>query len=201
MDTGQVLEEIKKGNSEAFKLLFKAYYPRLLGYALRFIQNEEEAKDLVQECFAVFWEKREHLNSVSLASLLFTIVRNSCLNYLKHNAIVKKHRIDYLVNVKGEERLYYSDFLLDADKKILFDELQEQINSVIDSLPQRCREVFILSRFEGLKNREIAEQLSISTTAVEKHIAKAVSSFSKHFKTKYPTEIYLLVLSWLLLQN
>lgn len=57
MDTGQVLEEIKKGNSEAFKLLFKAYYPRLLGYALRFIQNEEEAKDLVQECFAVFLGK------------------------------------------------------------------------------------------------------------------------------------------------
>lgn len=51
MDTGQVLEEIKRGNSEAFKLLFKAYYPRLPGYALRFIQNEEEAKDLVQECF------------------------------------------------------------------------------------------------------------------------------------------------------
>lgn len=69
---------------------------------------------------------------------------------------------------------------------------------VIDTLPSRCREVFIMSRFDKKKNREIAEALSISTTAVEKHIAKALKTFSKHFKDKYPLDIYIVVIAWLL---
>ena len=81
---------------------------------------------------------------------------------------------------------------------MLFEELQQQVNAVIETLPERCREVFLLSRFEGLKNREIAEKLNISTTAVEKHISKAIAFFSKHFKDRYPTDIYIAVFAWLM---
>ena len=197
-DNVYLLKEIKAGNTEAFEFLFKSYYPRLLGYALRFVQIEEEARDIVQECFIVFWEKREHLSAVSVTSLLFTIVRNSCLNYLKHLSIVEKYQVDYLANIKGEEHLYHADFLLHTENKVLFEELQQQVNAVIDTLPERCREVFLLSRFEGLKNREIAEKLNISTTAVEKHISKAIAFFSKHFKDRCPTDIYIAVFAWLM---
>lgn len=193
-----LLSEIKQGNKEAFEFLFKRYYPRLQGYAIRFVEDEEVARDIIQECFLKFWEKRELLSSVSVTSLLFAMVRNSCLNYLKHLSIIEKHQIEYLANQEGEERLYYADFAMDAEYKLLYDELREQINIVINNLPERCREVFIMSRFKNLKNREIADKLKISTTAVEKQISKALSSFSKHFKDKYPVDVYIMILAWVI---
>ena len=166
-----LLDEIRKGNNQAFEYLFKAYYPRLCGYAIRFVEDEETARDIIQECFLRFWEKRELLSAVSVTSLLFAMVRNGCLNYLKHLSIVEKHQIEYLASIDGEERLYYADFTLDAEHKLLYDELQEQIN------------------------------LQISTTAVEKHIAKALKSFSKHFKDKYPVDIYIMIVAWVIMNN
>ena len=182
-----LLDEIKKGNNQAFEYLFKTYYPRLRGYAIRFVEDEETARAL--------------LSAVSVTSLLFAMVRNGCLNYLKHLSIVEKHQIEYLASVDGEERLYYSDFALDAEHKLLYDELQEQINIVIGQLPERSREIFLMSRFKGLKNREIADKLQISTTAVEKHIAKALQCFSKHFKDKYPVDIYIMIIAWVIMNN
>ena len=184
MDEALLLSEIRKDNEDAFAFLFKKSFPRLLGYAVRFVENEEVALDIVQECFLNFWEKRNLLVAVSVTSLLFAMVRNSCLNYLKHEAVVEKHRIEYLAKVGGYGLLY--------------EELEQQIKSVIDNLPERCREVFVLSRFENLKNREIAEQLRISTTAVEKQIAKALDIFARHFKEKYPMDVCIVVLAWLI---
>lgn len=115
-----LLDEIRKGNNQAFEYLFKAYYPRLRGYAIRFVEDEETARDIIQECFLRFWEKRELLSAVSVTSLLFAMVRNGCLNYLKHLSIVEKHQIEYLASIDGEERLYYADFTLDAEHKLLY---------------------------------------------------------------------------------
>lgn len=197
-DDNTLVKEIRKGNKQAFEYLFKSYYPRLRGYAIRFVKDEETVRDIIQECFLHFWEKRAYLSSLSLSSLLFAIVRNGCLNHLKHQAVVEKHQLEYLADIQGEERLYAADFGVDGEYKLLVDELQEQIDLVIGRLPQRCREVFILSRFDGLKNREIAEKFHISLTAVEVHISKALQIFSRHFKEKYPVDIYLLVLAWLI---
>ena len=96
-----LLDEIKKGNNQAFEYLFKTYYPRLRGYAIRFVEDEETARDIIQECFLRFWEKRALLSAVSVTSLLFAMVRNGCLNYLKHLSIVEKHQIEYLASVDG----------------------------------------------------------------------------------------------------
>lgn len=200
-DEAQLLNEIKKGDNHAFEYLFKTYYPRLRGYAIRFVEDEETARDIIQECFMRFWEKREMLSAVSVTSLLFAMVRNGCLNYLKHLSIVEKHQIEYLATIGGEERLYHTDFSLDAGHKLLYDELQEQINTVIGQLPDRSREVFLMSRFKGLKNREIADKLQISTTAVEKHISKALKCFSQHFKDKYPVDIYIIIIAWVIMNN
>ena len=99
---------------------------------------------------------------------------------------------------KGEERLYHIDFGLEVEHKLLYEELKEKITQVVDLLPERCREVFILSRFEGLKNHEIAEKLQISTTAVEKHISKAMQKFSEYFKDEYSFDVYIIIIAWLI---
>lgn len=199
MDDKQLLKELKSGNNKAFEFLFKSYYPRLRGYAIRFIEDEEAVRDIIQECFLRFWERREQLAAISLSSLLFAMVRNGCLNYLKHKSIVEKYQIEYLATVDGEERLYYADFMLDAEHRLLYKELQEQINIVLNQLPDRSREIFVLSRFSGLKNREIADKLQISTTAVEKHISRALQYFTRHFSEKYPVDVYLVILAWLIM--
>lgn len=90
-----LLEDLKQDNHAAFEYLFKRFYPRLLGYAVRFVQDEEVARDILQECFMTFWERRSLLSAVSLSSLLFLMVRNACLNYLKHGALVRHISIDY----------------------------------------------------------------------------------------------------------
>lgn len=196
-----LLEELKRGNEEALEFLFKVYYPRLQGYTSRFITDKELVKDIIQECFIKLWEKHNSIQILSVQSLLFAMVRNSCLNYLKHESIVNQYQIEYLANIQGQEKLYHADFLCDADSPLLYEELRKEINYVIDQLPERQKEVFLMSRFEGLKNREIAEKLQISTTAVEKHISKALQNFENHFKNKYPIDIYVVVILWLINNN
>ncbi|MDR0507566.1 MAG: RNA polymerase sigma-70 factor [Dysgonamonadaceae bacterium] len=193
-----LLEEIKKGNNDAFEYLFKNYYPRLCGYAARFIDDRDIVEDIIQECFMKIWEKKEILQSISISSLLFAIVRNGCLDYLKHSAIVEQRRIEYSATIEGEEKLYHADFSFEPEYETLYQELEEQIRFVIDGLPNRSKEIFILSRFEGMKNREIAEKLQISVKTVEYHISKALSDFYNHFKNRYPVNIYIIVISWLI---
>lgn len=197
-DEKYLLQEIKAGSGEAFAFLFNSYYPRLHGYAARFVDDKEVVRDIVQESFLKFWEKRDLIEAVSVSSLLFAMVRNACLNYLKHIQLVEQQSLDYLNTLAGEEGLYYWDFNLNPEYSLLYRELQQQVDLVMNSLPSRCREVFEMSRFKKMKNREIAEYLHISTTAVEKHIAKALARFSTHFRDKYPMDIYIMILAWLL---
>lgn len=171
---------INKGDEKAFKFLFKSYYPRLKNYLFRFVDDEEVVNDIIQDCFLSIWEKHESLQNTSLSSLLFTMARNRCLNYIKHNGLINFQHLDYLENLNGEERLYIYDMGSETDRELLINELKKQIFSALNVLPKRCKEVFILSRFKKMKNREIAEKLQISTTAVEKHISKALAYFKLH---------------------
>lgn len=195
-----LIKAISCGSRDAFEYVFKRYYQRLVGFGKRYIQDEEVVQDIVQDCFAILWEKRSSVSviSVSIPSFLFAMVRNGCLNHIKHEQVIQKYEIEYLAFAKGEERLYHIDFGLEVEHKLLYEELKEKITQVVDRLPERCREVFILSRFEGLKNHEIAEKLQISTTAVEKHISKAMQKFSEYFKDEYSFDVYIIIIAWLI---
>ena len=195
-----LLEDLKQDNHAAFEYLFKRFYPRLLGYAVRFVQDEEVARDILQECFMTFWERRSLLSAVSLSSLLFLMVRNACLNYLKHGALVRHISIDYLNDLDGEEKLYSADLMLSADEPVLYEDLKRQINEALAQLSPRSRKIFLLSRFKGLKNREIAEMLGISVTAVEKHISKSLRLISDYLKDNASHTHYLIIMSFLLLK-
>lgn len=179
-----ILLQIRQGDERAFELLFRRYYPRLRCFATRYV-GEQSAHDIIQESFLKLWSRRIFLYDQSAGALLFSMVRNACLDYLKHKIVVSKH--ECIMAADGDERLYYADF--NADSKLIYEELREDVEAAINSLSDRCREVFMMSRFEGLKNREIAEQLGISTTAVEKHISKALAALSmrvsRHYKLNH----------------
>ena len=148
----RLFEGIRFGNEADFECFFRRYYPRLVNYAARFVAGHETARDLVQDSFARLWERRCELRELDLASLLFTMVRNACLNYLKHNGVVARHELEYTARMRGEERIYSYDFLSDAEQPCLYEELQREVQKAVDALLDRCREVFRMSRFEGLKN-------------------------------------------------
>ena len=149
--------------------LFRQYYPRLRNYAFRFVGDTGIAEDMVQECFVKLYEKRFTFKNISPGALLFVMVRNSCINYRKHRILLETGTPFSPVEAGTPE---------DA---LMFEELRKEIDRVMVKLPSKCREVFYMSRFEGLTTREIAERIDTSTQNVEKHIARALGIFSSHF--------------------
>ena len=185
-----------------FEQLYIDYQLRLTAYARRFVNDLTEAQDLVQDCFMNLWKKHSMYRSIDrqeASMLLFVMARNRCPDHLKHKTIIDQYKFCYRSKIKGEERLYNYDFALnDTERTYLYDELEQQIQVILDSLPDRCREVFVLSRFQGMKNREIAEQLQISHQAVEKHIRKALHIFIEALGRNKSFFVQVAILSWLL---
>ncbi len=198
VDKDILINDLSAGSKEAFEYLFTAYYPRLRNYASHFVADVDDVEDILQDCFVSLWNRRSMLTGISISSMLFTMVRNGCLNFLKHKAIAEGYNAQELRQLNGSEALYNYDFLGSADTELLYDELQRQIADVLQTLPERSRQVFVMSRFEGLKNKEIAERLDISVKVVEKHITKSLALLRKHILRGGNAELCLLLLSWTL---
>ena len=189
----------------AFDRLVGAYLRPLYWHARRLVVVHEDAEDVVQDCFVRLWDDYAELEEDEAPMLLFTMMRHRCLNFLKHKRIVREYADRQISRIRpdrrGEERLYNLCFSYnEAEYPYLYQELEREIQRITDSLPQRCREVFILSRFQGMKNREIAERLHISLQAVEKHIQKALRIFSEMLGRE--NSLYtILILLWMMNAN
>ncbi|GET29864.1 RNA polymerase sigma-70 factor [Prolixibacter sp. SD074] len=179
-----IIERLRSGDRTAFELLFQFYYPGLVIYATQFAVDELQAEDIVQNMFIKLWEKRQRVKLVdSLKSYFFTSVRNSCLNSLKHQQVKSKY-IGQLYDMSEKNLLYQPNLYIAS-------ELQEIIRQAIDELPERCREVFVMSRLEQMKNDEIAEKLNLSKRTVETHISHALKILRVKLKDYLPLLILL----------
>lgn len=179
-----VIERLRNGERTAFELLFQFYYPGLVIYATQFAVDRLQAEDIVQNLFVRLWEKRQRVQLVdSLKSYLFTSVRNSCLNTLKHQKVENKY-VEQLYDLSEKNLLYQPNLYIAS-------ELQEIILGAIDKLPERCREVFVMSRLEQMKNDEIAEKLDLSKRTVETHISHALKILRVELKDYLPLLILL----------
>lgn len=168
----EILSSIKQGDAKAFEDLFRRYFPHLLHYASMLLKDEDLAQDAVQSVFIHIWEKRKELEiQKTIKSYLFRSVYNASINLLKQQKLNEKSRKALALIHPGIEQ----SFLLNIEAH----ELETRIASALESLPEKCRQVFDLSRNEGLKNREIAEKLGISIKTVEAHIGKALGILKK----------------------
>jgi RNA polymerase sigma-70 factor (ECF subfamily) len=164
-----------------FDHYFLKFHRALLLYTLKFIGDKELALDLVQEVFVKFWEKRDvSLREEQVKAFLFTSVKNSCLNYLKHQRVVRKFEQHLCIQLKEMEAAYY----LSGEKSLIEQEDITQIEKAIDSLGAIYKEVILLSRFEGLNNAEIAAQLHIPVRTVETRIFRALSMLKEKISSK-----------------
>lgn len=162
-----LIVRLKNGDQTAFELLFHFYYPGLVMYALQFTTDRMEAEEIVQDFFVRFWQRHQQIiPSDSLKSYLFLSVKNGSLNFLKHKKIEEKY-IRSMTELSNNHLVYDPDLYIAS-------ELQDKIKNAIDLLPEKCREIFIMSRMRGLKNEEIATELNLSKRTVETQISKAL---------------------------
>lgn len=171
-------------NDTSFESLFYEYSPRLCNYARRFLQDDYVAEDLVQETFMKLWEKYNGTSSSRWPALLFTILRNGCMDRLRVLSARKGLFVsESIINI-CDEYLYSADFRGECtpEEKTMYEELIKNLNERVNTLPPRCREVFMLSRQDCRANKEIAVMLGISEKAVEKHITKALKIMDKAIK-------------------
>ncbi len=176
--------KLSVNEEDSFKNSFHEYFQPLCHLSNHYLEDEDEAKEVVQDAFVKLWEIREHLDKDSnLRNFLFTLVKNNCLNRLKRKQILLKHH----EKIKWMEMHYQYESLTRMGSDYLeFDELKEKIDLAIKKLPEHCRIVFEMSRFEELKNREIAEKLGVTQKTVEAHLTKALKILRNDLKDYLP---------------
>jgi len=173
IDSESIVRNVFKSNPDkGFELLFKRYYKPLCNHAVRFVYSKELAEDIVSEVFVNFWKKKHYENvNISYRAYLYQAVRNTIYNHLK-SEFGKKNNYGLYVDIVGKDK----ELEFDTPQRILlFDELFNKIEKSVERFPPQCQKVFILSRFEGKKNREIADELNIKIKTVEAHMMKALS--------------------------
>ena len=182
----QQWNELKDGDVNAFEMFFRTYYQPLCKYAYSFIQDKDEAEEVVQSAFLSVWEKRASLDiKTSLKSYLYTMVRNISLNIIKHQKIKQKYVGEALATKKGSHD--------HVAEKVISSELEANIQVAMESLPEQCKLIFKLSRFEELRYSEIAEQLNISVKTVENQMGKALRIMRDQLKDYLPILTLLLM--------
>ena len=151
----------------AFELVFKTHYKNLYAYALTILKDEDEAEETVQQVFFKLWERSEQLNiDGPIAAYLYRAVHNESLNFLKHQKVKESHRLHVAYSMKNKSE--------QPQAKMISKELESKFREALNELPEQCRTVFQLSRFENMKYREIADKLQISIKTVENHMGKAL---------------------------
>lgn len=180
-----IFDKIKKGDKKAFSFLFESFYRPLCNYAYQFLEDIEESEEIAQDIFVKLWEKKSTIEiEASVKNYMFRSVRNLCLNQIQHNKVKKQYSEKIRENSKQD---------MDDSRFFLEPGLEEEISKAIDSMPEKRKEIFRLSREEGLKYKEIAGELNISVKTVEAQMGLALKHLRKKLN-KYSTNYFLFLI-------
>jgi RNA polymerase sigma-70 factor, ECF subfamily len=168
IDEKDIFNKIRNNDHAAFRSLFDTYYASLCHYASHFLNDDSLSEEVVQELFVKLWEKRKILDvETSVRHYLFRAVRNGCLNQIQHDKVKQLHGKKLKEALMSEEP---------SEEYLITPEMILRLEEGIESLPEKRREIFRLSREEGLKYREIAEKLNISGKTVEAQMGAALKA-------------------------
>ncbi|MGD9556049.1 MAG: RNA polymerase sigma factor [Mangrovibacterium sp.] len=161
----QLILDLRSGDILAFNQIFEIFSSRLFLFAKAYLGSVEDSEELVQEVFTILWEKRDQLKSgFSFRSYIFTIAFNIIKKHFKQKALFRKFAQEELLN----------DVIKEPQQEIDYKILKNYILELTEALPEKRREVFVKSRFEGLSNKEIAADMGLSKKTIENHLNLAL---------------------------
>lgn len=173
-ELNSLIERMKEGDKESFNKLFRRYYTLLTRFCVRFVADQDVAAEIVQDLFVKLWAGRSKLKiSSSFDSYLMSSVRNAAYTYINTQ---RSHNETHLLIYSGE-----SDET-DPSDQLQSNNLEESYRKVLASMPEKRREVFLASRFDGLKYTEIAEKFNLSPKTVEAHMTAAIKQLREGLK-------------------
>lgn len=187
------LLRFKSGDELAFEKIFKSNHDQIAGFCNQFVSDLDKAKSLTQEVFLNLWLNRQKIETLNgIKSFLYTYAKSGCLNYLRHQKVIRKYEVKHLQEKEEElnrEVLESFDF-----NSLEFSEFEELIQKAINDLPEKCRQVFIMSRFDGKMNKEISEELNISLKAVEANMTRALKTLKSRLSEYLPAILVQLIM-------
>jgi RNA polymerase sigma-70 factor (ECF subfamily) len=169
------LKKLGEGDREAFNLLFLHYYPKLKNFLKAMLKDEDEAKDIAQNIFVKVWIKRKTISGVSFFSAyLFNMAKNAIYDFYDHNLIKENY-------VKKEQ---FSPIDEDIIENTLYaNELEKLLNITVAAMPKRRREIFLMSRQQGMSNQDIALKLKLNKRTVENQLTTALAKLREVIST------------------
>ena len=171
-----LLQKVKESDKGAFHQLFSDYYDTLFRFVIYRVHDSDLAEDITQETFLRVWKNREKITpDKSFFSLIARIGTNLCYDHFRHIEVRNRHKNQ----IPDFAKSHYDNPQAITDLEILQEKIQELVNK---ELPEKCRNIFILSRIEGKTNAEIAGILSLSIRTVENQIYRALKILKKHLK-------------------
>jgi RNA polymerase sigma-70 factor (ECF subfamily) len=183
----QLLAKLRNGNETVFPLIFDRYWKRLYSYAFKIYRDDKVCEDIVQEIFISLWEKASESQILNLEAYLLRSVKYRVANHIR----------SLKFSSSQEEILESIPYPSNSVLSLEYQEFENEILSKVKQLPPRCREIFVLSRFDNYSNSEIAHKLNISIRTVEKQISNALS----YLKTNIENTYFPLLVTTMLLQG
>lgn len=181
----RLIELVAEGSETAFERFYKTYFESLHAYAFVMLQDDIMAEEIVQQMFYKIWEKRAQLKvHTSAKAFLYKSVYFECLNYLKHEKYKTAHQNHVLYAGQPNSE--------SAAMRIELGELEARLQNAMNELPEQCRAIFYMSRFDELKYKEIALQLGLSIKTVEAQMSKALRVLRKKLADFLPLLLWLL---------
>ena len=196
-DDSKIIQQLRKGNEDAFEHIFRQYFAKLCIYAQNILKKKEAAEEIVEDLFLHLWENCNELNiTTSLQSYLFKSVYNRCLKYLRHLKVEQNY-------INNQQNIYIetnTDHMVSTDYPVahlISKELEQTIEKAVFNLPEQCREVFIQQRIHDLSYQEIAEKLQISVNTVKTHMTRAMQKLRAELKEYLPIILVFVITGYI----
>ena len=172
----EILKGIKQGDIQIFDLVFKHYYLGLYIFARDYLKSSEAAEEVVQELFLYVWENREKLQiKTSLKAYLYRAVHNRCMNYIRDVQNLS-HRKIQLEKLRKQNDLFHLEIPETIFDQLFSEQMENDLHNAIESLPDQCRRIFRMSRFENLTYPQIAKHLNVSLSTVKTQMSRAMNA-------------------------
>ena len=178
-----------------FEDIYLSYFSKMKYFAKEYVISEEDAENIVQDVFVELWDNKKMLNMhMNLIAYLFTTIKNKCLNHLRHKLVVQetasKLQEEYTISLRMN-----LDSLEAFDNNLFSDQdIEKIISRALDTLSEKCRTIFIMSKIEGKKQKEIAQELNISINTIETQMGIAYKKLRIELKDYFPILLFILCL-------